>query len=141
KLFRPLQTLTTLALLAVGSAQAPLSELLPDTTLLAVHVSPEGFDATTVSELVGDLDLEPSLDVLKRAFSVIGGELAEEDMFGERREESPFGELTESCPELSATIHAAVHDLGPSVAAVSFSRFDPEPALVDRKSTRLNSSH
>ncbi len=130
KLFRPLQTLTTLALIAVGSAQAPLSELLPDTTLLAVHVSPEGFDATTVSELVGDLDLEPSLDVLKRAFSVIGGELAEEDMFGDLREESPFGELTESCPELSATIHAAVHDLGPSVAAVSFSRFDPEPALV-----------
>src|SRR5690606_14300898 len=51
--FRKLVIASLLSLLAgVATAQEPISSLLPDTTVLAVHVSPEGFDASAVAEML-----------------------------------------------------------------------------------------
>ncbi len=107
-------------------AQPALSSLLPETTVLALHVSPEGFDPTTLEALFSDLDVGKATEAL----SALGGLLGDADLAGAEEPVDLLEEIAAGCPELAAALRDVEPALGPTVLGVSVSRFDPMPGLV-----------
>src|SRR5690606_41603906 len=72
KLVRTL-VLATLPLIfsTLTSAQTPVSSLLPDTTIFALHLSPEGFDAGVAHGLFDELDTDAAKGVLMRLVATL----------------------------------------------------------------------
>src|SRR5690606_34783876 len=99
-------------------------------TIFALHLSPEGFDAGVVHGLFDELDTDAAKGVLMRLAAALEDAAESGDVTGGFNELDLLGELTEQCPELATAIEDAVEAFGPTVAGVSVSRFDPEPALV-----------
>lgn len=131
KLVRTLALATLpLTFSTLASAQTPVSSLLPETTIFALHLSPEGFDAGVVHGLFDELDTDAAKGVLMRLAAALEDAAESGDVTGGFNELDLLGELTEQCPELATAIEDAVEAFGPTVAGVSVSRFDPEPALV-----------
>ncbi len=129
--FRKLVIASLLSLLAgVATAQEPISSLLPDTTVLAVHVSPEGFDASAVAEMLGELDIDEAGDVLMALLGAFEGAAGAAGLSDELADLDVFGDLERECQGSGAILHEMASALGPTAAGVSVSRFDPEPALT-----------
>lgn len=120
----------SLAVSAFTSAQTPVSSLMPDTTILAVHVSPEGFDASVLHGLFDELDTDAAKSVFMRLADAFEAASGAGDVPGGMDDLDLFGDLAGQCPELASAVERALASLGPTVVGVSISRFDPEPALV-----------
>ena len=107
-------------------AQPSVASLLPETTVLALHASPEGVDASTLASLLDDLDVERAADALRKLGALIEGAAD----LAEATEDGPLDELAAECPELADALEAAGRAFGPTAVGVSVSRFDPVPDLV-----------
>src|SRR5690606_4421948 len=107
-------------------AQPSVASLLPETTVLALHASPEGVDASTLASLLDDLDIERAADALRKLGALIEGAAD----LAEATEDGPLDELAAECPELADALETAGRAFGPTAVGVSVSRFDPVPDLV-----------
>src|SRR5690606_25393771 len=129
RLTLPLAAAAALLAPAAVLAQTTVASLLPETTVLALHLSPEGVDTSTLGSLVDDLDLEraaASARSLAALFEeAVGGELHDAEL-----PVDPLEELAVTCPDLAAALEAAADSFGPTVLGVSLSRFDPVPDVV-----------
>lgn len=118
--------------LLLGSAalaQAPLDRVLPDTTVLAMHVAPDGFDPAALEAVMAELDVPGALDVIERLVRTLAG-AADAVGLDELRDLDVLAELTAECPALASLARDSEGAVGPMAIGVSISRFDPEPALV-----------
>lgn len=130
RLTLPLAAAAALLAPAAVLAQTTVASLLPETTVLALHLSPEGVDTSTLGSLVDDLDLEraaASARSLAALFdeAAVGGALHDAEL-----PVDPLEELAVTCPDLAAALEAAADSFGPTVLGVSLSRFDPVPDVV-----------
>lgn len=112
---------------AAALAQPGVASLLPETTVFAVHYSPEGVDTSTLTDLFADLDLERVTPIVDKLVALFEGAPALDELGGDV---DPLEDLAGSCPDLTAALDEAAHALGPTAAGVSLSRFDPAPDLI-----------
>lgn len=127
---RRLTTTLAAALLcaaAVGRAQPAIASLLPETTVLALHVSPDGVDTTTLEALLADLELDRAADAA-RQLAALFADVA--DVAEEPGEQDLLAELAAVCPEAAAAVEDGGGVFGPTVVGVTLSRFDPVPGVV-----------
>lgn len=115
-----------LAVFTAAAAQPSVATLLPATTVLAVHLSPEGVDTSTLESLLADLDLDRAAQAARKLAALI----EEADLAPSSGEDAPgpFTDLAAECPELADAVREDA--FGPVVVGVSVSRFDPMPDLV-----------
>ncbi len=119
-----------LAATAPALAQPTVASLLPETTVLALHASPEGVDASTLASIVRDLDLEAAGAAARRLAALYGAAAGMGEELEGGGDMGPFGDLAASCPDLAGALEAAAHSFGPTAVGVSVSRFDPMPDVV-----------
>ena len=111
---RRLTTTLAAALLcaaAVGRAQPAIASLLPETTVLALHVSPDGVDTTTLEALLADLELDRAADAA-RQLAALFADVA--DVAEEPGEQDLLAELAAVCPEAAAAVEDGGGVFGPT---------------------------
>lgn len=131
-MLRRLRLAASLVLLAapvVVNAQPALSELLPETTVLALHVSPEGYDSSVIAGLFAELDTATAESVVERLGEALS-DAADLGVSGMDDGAGLFDELIVECPELEPVLTELGDAFGPTAFGVSLSRFDPEPGLM-----------
>lgn len=133
--------LAGLGVASAQDAQRPLGSLLPDTTIAAFHFSPSSSGHAFLEALAGDLDLEAAGATVAKLARLIGDEFDDElgDLFDSGMHglmDESFAEMTQelaaSCPALADSLTEETFEalLGPTVVAVSMSRFNPMPGVL-----------
>ncbi len=128
-----LLALSLLSALALVFAQRPLTDLLPDTTVLAVELTPDQFDPGALHGLLAELDKTDAKAVWREYLSLFSS-LADSSAFEANSHKHEFEEAREQfvdkCPALWDAAKEAGDGEWSAALGVSVSRFDPEPDLL-----------
>lgn len=128
-----LAALSLLTVFSLATAQRPLADLLPDTTVLAVELQPEQFDPGVLHGLLAELDTTEAEVVFHKYAEMLTG-LAGSSPFERNEHMEEFREakeqFVEECPALWSAVEEASASEWSAALGISVSRFDPEPDLM-----------
>lgn len=122
-----------LTALSFTFAQRQLTDLLPDTTVLAVELTPQQFDPTVLRGMFAELDTAEAERVWGEYEKLLSGFMGSSpfESSSVMQEFEAFREdFVAECPALWNAIEAAVGREWSAAFGVSVSRFDPEPDLL-----------
>ncbi len=114
-------------------AQRQLTDLLPDTTVLAVELAPQQFDPTALHSIFADLETAEAERVWGD-YAALLSSFADSSPFESSSVKQEFDAFREDfiaeCPALWNALEAAVSREWSAAFGVTVSRFDPEPDLL-----------
>ena len=114
-------------------AQRQLTDLLPDTTVLAVELAPQQFDPTALHGMFAELETAEAERVwgdYAALLSSFAGSSPFESSSVKQEFDSFRDDFIAECPALWTAVEAAASREWSAALGVSVSRFDPEPDLI-----------
>lgn len=119
--------------LSLTFAQRSLTDLLPDTTVLAVELTPQQFDPGVLHGLLAELDTAEAERVWGEYEKLLSGFMGSspfESSSVMQEFEAMREEFIAECPALWSAVEEAAGREWSAALGVSVSRFDPEPDLL-----------
>lgn len=126
-----LLAVVALALPAFAAAQRPLTALLPDTTVLAVEVTPAAFEPGALRSLLAGLDTAEAAAVWDDVQALLVA-LLDEGAAGHEAEDLDAwrDQLAQGCPALATAVEDVEAGGWTAALGVSVSRFAPRPGAL-----------